>query len=379
MSGSVVIAGGGLAGGAAACGLAQAGRAVTLFEREAAPAHKICGEFLSIEAQEALSALGLDVGTLGGAPISRFRLICDDWTVAIDLPFRGLGLSRLRLDEALLDHATACGAVVRRGVAVRAVDTTDGIVLDLAGGTTLRPETLLLATGKHDLRGARRQHAQPEDLVGFKMYFRLHPAAQTLLEAHIELHLFTDGYAGLQMVEDGMANLSLLVGRARLRRVGGQWSRLLDDLKAHNAVLAERLDRATPLLDQPLTIYRVPYGFIHQPRDDDPPRLFRLGDQAGVIPSFTGDGMAIALHSAARATEAIRAGTAARTYHATLRRDIAGQIRRASALYRITTWSPTRHALLATARTFPNLLSLAVRYTRVRADGAKARSGGFAP
>ena len=62
-----------------------------------------------------------------------------------------------------------------------------------------------------------------------------------------------------------------------------------------NPHLATRLSGAEAVLAAPLSIAGVPYGFIHQHAADDPDRVFRLGDQAAVIQSFTGDGMAIAL------------------------------------------------------------------------------------
>lgn len=362
---SILVAGGGLAGAAAACALAQAGQDVTVIERDAAPAHKICGEFLSIEAQKSLAAIGFDVGRLGGHSISRLRLVRDDAAVSVALPFQGLGITRRRLDAALLDHATDCGAVVRRGVAIRAADTTSGITLDLADGTRVRADRLLLATGKHDVRGLRRKSATPEELVGFKMYFRLNPAARQALAGHVDLVLFADGYAGLQLVENGMANFSLLVERARFKRVGGNWDALLADLLARNECLARKLAGALPLLNQPLSIFRVPYGFVHRPAADDASGVFRLGDQAGVIPSFTGDGMAIALHSAALAASAVRGGDSADTYHRLLRRHIRGQIFRASTMYRLARFAPAQRALFAVAGRFPGLLRLAARYTRV--------------
>ena len=59
MSWDVAVAGGGLAGAAAASRLALAGRRVVLFERERGPHDKVCGEFLSGEAAAELTALGL--------------------------------------------------------------------------------------------------------------------------------------------------------------------------------------------------------------------------------------------------------------------------------------------------------------------------------
>ena len=69
------IIGGGPAGAAAACLLARAGRSTVLFEREAGPRHKVCGEFISVEAAAYLTALGLDPERLGALPIHHVRLI----------------------------------------------------------------------------------------------------------------------------------------------------------------------------------------------------------------------------------------------------------------------------------------------------------------
>jgi len=361
----IVIAGGGLAGAACAAALARAGRDVTVIEREAVPTHKICGEFLSIEAQAYLRELGLDVAALGGETISRISLTKQAATIAAPLPFRGLGLTRRTLDEAVLTHAARVGATIRRGMSIRSIDTSDGVKLHLEGGEIIRPDTLFLATGKHDLRGARREAEQPEDLIGFKMLFRPTPASEAKLSGRIELILFRDGYAGLQLVEDRQANLCLLIKRARFRACGGTWTDLLRDLCHETPSLAWALDGATPLLDQPLTIYRVPYGFTHRPRTGDPEHVYRLGDQAGVIHSFTGDGMAIALHSVAVATSSFLRGDPASVYHRRLSKGISGQIRRASLLYRLANAGPGQKLFFPAVRALPKTLSFAAGLTRV--------------
>ena len=161
MTPPLVVAGGGLAGGAAACLLARAGRQVALLEREAGPVPKICGEFISAEAAMYLNRLGLDIAALGAAPIDRVRLIRGQSLVETPLPFAGFGLSRQTLDEALLRHAATCGAEIRRGETINRVRTINGIALDLATKEVLRPPALFLATGKHDLRGYRRIPRQP--------------------------------------------------------------------------------------------------------------------------------------------------------------------------------------------------------------------------
>ena len=367
---TILVAGGGLAGAAAAALLTRAGTEVTLIERATGPVDKICGEFLSSEAVSFLGDLGLDVLALGGEPIDHVRLVHGARAVTASLPFTGIGLSRLVLDEALLRHAEACGAHVLRGQAVQGVEVgTDHVRVNVDGTGSLQGRALLLATGKHALRGMPRLEAPVNGLIGLKMYFQLQAPVRASLSGHVELILFPGGYAGLQMVEGGRANLCLLVQKEQLRRLGG-WDGLLRWLCETSPFLAARLEGATPLLEAPLAIARIPYGFVH--RAAGPDHVFRIGDQAGVIASFTGDGMAIALHSAGRAAAALLSGQGAAAYHQALARDLTKQIGRADRLYRLGARPVGQRVLLAGARLWPGALALAARATRV--TGASARS-----
>ena len=322
----IVVAGGGPSGAAAACLLARAGRRVVVVEREAEPKHSICGEFLAGAGLDRLAELGVDMGRLGARPITRMRLVRGDAVAEARLPFPALSLSRRVLDSALLDRAELAGAEVLRGHAIRAIEPG---VLHIEGHGELRASALLLATGKHDVRGARRMAENPPDLVGFKTHLRLAPAQSAALEGVVELILFRDGYAGLQPVEGGQANLCLLIDRARLSREGGTWDGLLAGLLAECGHLRRRLAGADGW-PKPLAIARVPYGYVHPSVDDN---VFRLGDQMAVIPSFTGGGMTIALHSAALAARCILEGGAADAYARAIRRDVRGPMRVAGLLY----------------------------------------------
>lgn len=348
---TVLIAGGGVAGGAAACLL---GERATVVERERAPHHKVCGEFVSWEAQDALARLGLDAPGLGGVPIGAVRLVHGGRTATARLPRAGLGLSRLVMDEALLRQAAARGARVLRGHAVRRV-VPGG--LEVQGLGVLPAERVLLATGKHDLHGSRRQ-AGPGPLVGFKMHYRLVPAVAAAVAGHVEVVLFPGGYAGLQCVEGGVANLCLLI-RRELARDG--WDGVLRHLAATCPHLAARLDGAVAQWPRPLSVAGVPYGFVHRPAAGDPAHLRRLGDQMGVIPSFSGDGMAVALHTAFAAAGTVDAAV----FHTRMRRDLAGQIGRAMLLHRAGQAMP---GVVATAlRAWPGAMVWVARLTRVPA------------
>ena len=359
----ILVVGGGLAGGAAAAILAQAGRRPLVLEREREPRDKICGEFLSTEAQAHLAAVGLDLARLGGVPIGGVRLIAGRRCAQANLPFTALGLTRRRLDEALLTHAAQLGAKVERGVSVRTL--TPGGGLETSGGPLTAPR-VLLASGKHDIRGARRDPDDSgplADMIGFKSYFRLAPAMLAALDGFVEVVLFEGGYAGLQRVEGGVANLCLVVHQPTFDAVGKSWPALLAHLLAEPH-LARRLGDAEQLSPKPLTIADIPYGFTHRARDD-PPGLFRLGDQAAVIPSFSGDGMAIALHSARLAANALIEGARPAAYHARLRQDVGRQIRLAVWLQRRAEGWPGRHAAVWGLGLVPGGLHRLAAWTRV--------------
>ena len=362
---TVLIAGGGIAGAAAACLL---GPRATLIERESAPHDKICGEFISWEAQDALARLGLDAATLGGAPIHTVRLVHVDKVAQAKLPGRGIGLSRRILDEALLAQAARNGATIHRGHAVRRL-VPNGLESETLG--PLHADHILLATGKHDLRGARRT-GTPESLVGLKMYYRLTPAETESLAGHVEIILFPGGYAGLQPVEHGLANLCLLINRQAFDEAGATWQGVESHLRRHSKHLARRLEGAAQHLARPVAIFRVPYGYIHKPAPADPPNLLRLGDQMGVIPSFSGDGMAIALHTAFAAVKTLDAPA----YHRRMRQDLRPQIARAMILHRMGQSHPT---LLATAaRAWPGALAWVARLTRAPGS-SPSPAGGSGP
>ena len=98
----VLVIGGGPAGAAAAIRLARAGRDVILLEREPGPHDKVCGEFLSGEALDDLSRLGLDLATSALSRSASCGCIAPAAQSRLTSPFPAASLSRRVLDEALL-------------------------------------------------------------------------------------------------------------------------------------------------------------------------------------------------------------------------------------------------------------------------------------
>jgi menaquinone-9 beta-reductase len=251
-------------------------------------------------------------------------------------------------------------------------------ILRVAGGWSVQvgdqtaavAETVFLATGKHDLRHMPRAGVA-QGAIGMKMYFVLQPGASRTLERTVELTLFPGGYAGLQPVEHGHAVLCIAIRKHAFPAYGGGWSGLIAAISHRSRRFASMLAGAHALLPRPLAVAGIPYGYriTETPHDS----LFRLGDQAAVIPSLTGDGMAIALHSGKIAADTWLAGGGSGSYQETIVGTLAPQMRLAGLLHHACMSGPIQSAAIRVTALFPALLQRAAAHTRLP---GRARSTG---
>ncbi|MEA3002881.1 MAG: hypothetical protein QOH81_1669 [Sphingomonadales bacterium] len=353
-----LIVGGGPAGSAAGIALSRAGIEAEIVERSPGPQDMVCGGFLGWDALAALRSLGVDAAALGARPIARLRLVSAEDEVEAALPHPAAGLSRRTLDAALLGAAEAAGARVRRGVAVRSADLGQRC-LKLDGGDEAAGEALLIATGKHELRGAARPRDTSADPIGLRTALAPSPVLERALDGVIELHLFDGGYAGLLLQEDGQANLCLSAARRRLKAAGGI-ERLVGELADELPALAERLRQGR--MAGWSAVSGVPYGWRAAATA---PGVYRLGDQAAVIASLAGDGIAIALASGRAAGAAIAAGRPAEDYQKAFRRQAGRPVAAAEALRWAAEHAAPRAAFMGVLKGLPRLTGLAALLTRI--------------
>lgn len=344
-----LIVGGGPAGAAAAILLARGSRAPLLLERKQDMCGTVCGGFLGWDALAALRALGLEPATLGAAPITHVRLIAGKRQAEARLPYAAAGLSRAALDEALLALAATAGAIIERGVTVKRIHEGRA---DLGGGGEIVANRMIVATGKHNLRGLERPTA------GGAVGFRTSVPAPGSLHGWIELHLFRGGYAGLLVQEGGTANLCLSVEAARLREAGGTVQALLAELRRDSPTIAALGEQAATWD----AIAGVPYGWTTDTTDTG---LYRIGDQAAVIASLAGDGVAVALASGRAAAEAILSGEDSTRFQSGFAARARPPIARAETLRRLAQRPGTAGPALALLRHLPGLTALAGRLTRI--------------
>ena len=359
-----IVVGGGPAGCAAAIKMAQAGKSVVLLEKQKQAHHKVCGEFLSFETQHYLNELGIDLQALGAVPIHEIQLIRGQHEVTTKLPFDGMSLSRYRLDEALINQAAKNGVCVKRGVEVSTLRKCKVGWRAVTSNNTYNAKSAFLATGKHEMRSMPRRTGNQNDYIGFKMHWRLSAVQKTKLQNQVKIVFFTGGYAGLELVEDGIANLCLIVTKKRFAEVGKKWSLLLIAIFSATPLLKAVFSYAEACWKQPLAISGIPYGFIHNDYMQENEGLYRLGDQIAVIPSFSGDGMAIALHTAAHAVQMFLSECET-PYHTQELKKLSAQIHRALTLSRMTASPLGQTIAFSLCRQFPAIIRCIAANTRL--------------
>lgn len=366
-----IAIGGGLAGSAFALELARHGKRVAIIERTPAAQLKVCGDFLSREAQDLLTYLGLDVTGLGATQISRLRLAVGERTASAPLPFEAAGLSRLRLDEVLLTHTQSAGTEIIRGESATALDPATGHVSVSVGKTTYTATSVALATGKHNLRGWPRAQGS---MTAFKVMAELAPAATRALQDVVQLVTYRGGYIGACNIEDGQATFCWLMDAQGMRDVGAEWSAHLAYIAHQSSHIGDLLEGATYLSERPAAVSAIPYGYRR--RAVIAPNVYPIGDQLSVIPSYTGDGTSLALSSGMSAARAVIAGQTAHDFQKAALARLRPQFfwaRAAEYAFK----SPFAQTASITALSFvPSLGGLIAELTRVRGVKALTRTQG---
>jgi flavin-dependent dehydrogenase len=313
----VIVVGGGPAGGLAAHELARAGLATLLVERARMPRAKVCGGCLDADALASLSACGLAElpGRLGAVPLHTVDVRARGRSVR--LPLHGAAVTRATLDAALLDAAAHAGARVLTGVEAQLLPAdTD----PTTRGVALRGDGLHGAC----LHGAGLRGARPGRIARARLVLAADGLAGRLLEGRpapsapgarlgagvvlpaadgpwppgtLAMACGRGGYVGITRADGDALCIAAALDPAAVKAVGGPGAaaaRILADA-GHDAPpdLAGAAWRATPTLSR-----RARRLGAH--------RVLALGDAAGFVEPFTGQGMAWAFAAARAVTPLAR-------------------------------------------------------------------------
>ncbi|MDR0488065.1 MAG: geranylgeranyl reductase family protein [Propionibacteriaceae bacterium] len=332
----VVVVGAGPGGCATAIHLAKSGLNVTLLEKAEFPRDKICGDGLTPRVLRELAYLGINPETLSwkknrGLRIhvakSRYLL---EWPESRDFPSIGMAVKRSLFDHFLANqtikagvnlvtNANVCKSVEQQG-RITGVETKDGrcfeapIVVACDGGSA----RLAVSMGLH------RIESRPMG-IAVRAYFSSPASNQDWLDSWLELWDGTSksprllpGYAWSFPLGDGTCNVGLgLPDAARYRDIDlrdtmSRWLMSLPDSWGF-----------TP--DHQLGKIRsaaLPMGFNRKPVYSR--GLFLVGDAAGAINPFNGEGISYAMESGRFAAEAIIQGYSRGLYTRSCERAFAG-------------------------------------------------------
>jgi flavin-dependent dehydrogenase len=297
-----VVIGAGPAGAVTAYGLATSGYRILVVDRGAFPRAKVCGGCISLRSIRTLQSLGLAgvVDSLHGEPISGLRIRTGRGRkVRISLS-GGLAVTRRTLDDALVRAAVDAGASFVCGAAARVVAgtplrsdaravklrSTDGGEAQVLGRVVVAADGI----GHPSLQGLGefRSIQSPRSRIGLGTVLESTPTSYQ--RGTIHMAVGRSGYVGLVQAENGAFDIAAAVDPDFLRSGRTPAGAVAAILRETGLPIPEGIYDATwqgtAAMSQRLM---RPVGR----------RVIVIGDAAGYVEPFTGEGIAWALTDAA--------------------------------------------------------------------------------
>lgn len=314
MSNSIVdavVVGGGPAGAATAIRLAESSVTVLVLDKARFPREKACAEYYSPGAAAVLDRLGVGEAVARKGPARPEGMRVSAGNSSFTLTYgseRAMGLPRPELDALLLERAAAAGARVEEGTRVRECLVEDrrvsGVVVERRSGTErIRARFVVGADGLHSTvsrslgipirsRGPRR--------IGLVARY----AGVSGLDQLGRMCVGNGRYCGIAPVGSGLVNVGIVVPTGEKRSgepLGAYFERALSSVPGARDTLRDG-ERVTPIRGMGPT--------SREPRDVAGPGFLLVGDAAGFLDPFTGEGVYRALRGGELAAVAIRDGLA---------------------------------------------------------------------
>lgn len=314
----VAVVGGGPAGAATAALLAGRGHGVVVLERAPRWRWRPCGVFAAPAAVAALRRIGLREEELDRAanPVpairvetprgTAFRLTYDGTGSLVD---SAVGFDREVLDGALLERARRAGAEVRLGDRVEQVRLDDGPILVVADAegrrSRVRASVVVGADGLRSMvaRAAGVSRRPPFARRTAMTFHIVRPRTETSPEARMVV--LRDGYVGLAPVPGDRVNVGIVLGPSWAKRIQDDGPMLvameiLAGTRPPDAPPDAPPDRPT-ITDRAVGIRPVSAAVSRRAGDG----WVLVGDAAGFLDPFTGEGLHRAIVSAELASETI--------------------------------------------------------------------------
>ena len=329
----VIVVGAGPGGSATAQALAQSGLDVLLLEKSAFPREKVCGDGLTPRAVKSLLDMGIDTSEAGGFIRNRGLRILGGgvrlelpWPELASYPPYGLVRPRLDFDELLARTAQKAGARLHEQTNVtgpvveggRVAGVTARVGPDRTEVTYRAPVTIACDGSSARLalsQGIGKRDDRPMG-VAVRRYFTSPRHDDDMLESWLELRApngdLLPGYGWVFGVGDGTSNVGLGILNTTKAWQDTDYKKLM--ARWTGSMPTEwQFDEAHAT--GPVRGGALPMGFNRQPHYRD--GLLLVGDAAGAVNPFNGEGIAYAMESGRLAAEVVvqalsRAGGPAR-------------------------------------------------------------------
>jgi flavin-dependent dehydrogenase len=308
----VVVIGAGVAGSVAAREVARAGYRVLLVDKRQFPRRKVCGACLNDVALDIFAQVQLsgDIDKLGGSRLKDFTLRCGRQSISVPLP-GGVAISREALDVMLIRAAIAARVEFLPDVIARVGDnTTDSRIVRLqqAGSETcISAKAIVVASGLEgtSLSGSGEWTTRVAASSRIGAGCLIADDSENYSAGTIWMATGAGGYAGLVRVEDGQLNIAGAFDRNELRRHGSPALATKCLLEKSRFAVPEQLLMADWQGTVPLTRTTMPVSSF---------RVFLIGDAAGYVEPFTGEGMAWGLLTAQQVTHRVHQAVSQRDW-----------------------------------------------------------------
>jgi menaquinone-9 beta-reductase len=356
----LVIIGAGPAGCSAAIRCVRDGARVLLLERGRYPRQKVCGEFVSAESLDLLANLlasGHAALLRDAVRVPSARIFADGRLLQTEIAPEAASIARFDLDAALWESAQEYGVDVRQEVTVGNISGAGPFVVATNAGE-IEARAVVNASGRWSNLTAKPQPDGPK-WIGLKAHF-----AESSPSTSVDLYFFEGGYCGVQPVR--MAGGDLRVNACAMVRsdVAGTLSEVFQLHPALGERAAKWQPQSEPVSTAPL-LFRQPRP-VHE-------HILAIGDAAGFVDPFVGDGISLALRSGALAAECLSAffaerislADAARDYAEEYQRRFGGVFRSSSGIRQMLQLpGVVRRPVLAMLQNFPVITQYFVKKTR---------------
>jgi len=310
-----IVVGAGPSGSTAAAILSKKGKRVLLLEKEKFPRDKTCGDAISGKALALLGELGLvgaveksDHGEIAGVQFSSPNGAVASILFGKSKQHIGRGYTCRRqvYDNLLFQNAKkSCDAL--EGMSVTALVKENGKVAGVKakGGDgkeyEFRGKMVIGADGVNSLvaREVRGADVDPaHTCIAHRAYYSGIGGMTGCIEIHFVKSIMP-GYFWIFPLENGLANVGVGMMMNDMKKHGTDLGKAMENIIKNNPLFKERF--ANAIMVSPLKAWQLPFG--SKKRKVHSENVLLVGDAAGLVDPFSGEGIGNAMLSGKIAAE----------------------------------------------------------------------------